>query len=55
MLQAFVVEFRSKLFVEGLIQGNVTEQEARGLEQTMLAKLRSTLLPSNVHPEVGLV
>ncbi|XP_067023914.1 nardilysin-like [Acropora muricata] len=51
-LQDFVSGFKSKLFVESLIQGNITCQEAISLQQQLNSKLQFMALNSSFHPEV---
>ena len=52
-LLRFVEEFKSQLFVEGLIQGNVTETEALEIHHFLLDKLQCKPLPKSLHPNVS--
>jgi len=52
MLLAFTKEFKSHLFVEGLVQGNVTGMEALGFDEMVRLKLNCTEVPWNLLPEV---
>lgn len=52
MLLAFVKEFKSHLFIEGLVQGNVTSVEALDFDQKVKRKLKCMEVPWNLLPEV---
>ena len=51
-LGAFVAAFRSKLYTQGLIQGNITREDAKNMETLLLDKLRCTVLPTHTVSEV---
>ncbi|XP_044172178.1 nardilysin-like isoform X3 [Acropora millepora] len=54
-LQYFVSAFKSKLFVESLIQGNITCQEAVSLQEQLYSKLQFMALNSSFHPEIRVI
>ncbi|XP_074609078.1 nardilysin-like isoform X1 [Acropora palmata] len=54
-LQYFVSAFKSKLFVESLIQGNITCQEAISLQEQLYSKLQFMALNSSFHPEIRVI
>lgn len=54
-LQNFVSAFKSKLFVESLIQGNITCQEAISLQEHLYSKLQFMALSSCFHPEIRVI
>ena len=45
MLLAFAEDFKSKMYIEGLVQGNITAAEAKHLEEYLLKQLDSQVLP----------
>lgn len=47
----FVEQFRSHLFVEGLVHGNSTAGEARAMAEQVIKKLACKPLPSSMIPE----
>ncbi|XP_027049416.1 nardilysin-like [Pocillopora damicornis] len=51
-LQHFVSCFNSELFVESLIQGNITSQEAISLQEQLYSKLQFMPLMKSLHPEI---
>ncbi|XP_078353430.1 nardilysin-like [Oculina patagonica] len=54
-LQHFASCFKSKLFVESLIQGNVTSQEAISLQEQLYSKLQFMPLSSCLYPEFRVI
>ncbi|XP_073259534.1 nardilysin-like [Porites lutea] len=54
-LKNFVSAFKSKLFVESLIQGNITCQEAISLQEQLYNKLQFLPLQSCFHPEIRVI
>lgn len=51
-LEHFVSCFKCKLFVESLIQGNITSQEAIALQEQLYSKLQFMPLTRCLHPEI---
>lgn len=56
-LLSFANEFKSKLFVEGLVQGNISQEEAKEIENYLLTKINAETIPSEnlVVPRVLMV
>lgn len=50
-LRCFVEEFRSHLFVEGLVHGNFTAEEASAMAEQVIKKLGCKPLPPSMIPE----
>ncbi|XP_064605323.1 nardilysin-like [Liolophura sinensis] len=55
MLMSFVEEFKTKLFIEGLVIGNMTSEEALRIEKYLCSKLQCAVLPRNARPEIRCV
>ena len=52
MVNSYVKLLRSRLFIEGLVQGNFTKAEAKSFESCLLDKLKCTAIPHSVLTEV---
>uniref|UniRef100_A0A2R5LLC9 Putative secreted/periplasmic zn-dependent peptidase n=1 Tax=Ornithodoros turicata TaxID=34597 RepID=A0A2R5LLC9_9ACAR len=50
-LRSFVEQFRSHLFVEGLVHGNLTADEASAMAEQVIKKLACKPLPPSMIPE----
>lgn len=54
-LLSFVAEFRSHLFVEGLVQGNIAAEEAIQLNSLIRTKLQCSEIANGFVPEVRII
>lgn len=52
MMKQFSKDILQNLYIQGLVQGNVTKQTALETTQKFLDELKCTVLPSNKQPEV---
>ncbi|XP_013394471.1 nardilysin [Lingula anatina] len=51
MLMSFVQQFRTQVFIEGMVHGNMTVQEALDLEVYMCKQLKCTAVPKSSLPK----
>jgi secreted Zn-dependent insulinase-like peptidase len=51
-VEAFVASMKRKMYVQGLIQGNLTEEAARWMEGMLLERIRCSPVPPGVLKEV---